>query len=267
MAFEIKAFALAVSVLLHIIFFIFPLFNSQPEMNMRSAGVKNGKKTSQLFLKIRSERNGEDINLATLNPIGRPNSSSSKSSMSSPNLNNFSLPSASRFGSGEKKSTPSNNIMLQKIKGKDIEVTQGVRFSEKSKHAFAGSMFDVGIVLPEGVDEDELNRFEEMFYSFRKRVAEQYINQIVLHATSVENRYPRTAFPWTNKIQLLKAKLTYDSQGNLQRISFLQKSDGKILQEYYQEVMNNMNKIPNPPHAILNSEENFELVFGLNIID
>jgi hypothetical protein len=231
-------------------------------------GEKNGSKSTQLFLKKKSERRGEDLNLSTLNTIGRQEAVRQQSlSPSLPQLGQFSLPQFNRPGIGMNSQQVPNNVLMQKIKGKEINIPQGARFSEKSKHAFDGSMFDVGIILPEGIREDELNRFEEMFFSFRRRVAEQYINQILRLATEVEERHPRTVFPWTNRTQILRAKLTYDIQGNLQRIEFLQKADAKILQEFYQEVMNNMNKIPNPPQAILNKEDSFELIFGLNIIE
>lgn len=264
---EFKIFTLVISLLLHIIVIVAPLSMTQQPVTLRNLGVVGGTKTTQLFLKRESEKRGEDLNLSTLKNIGRPETQTQNSTSSSDSvLSKLSLPSPQNMGVGPtlKKSS---SVLTQKIKGKDVTVPDGVRFSEKSKHAFAGSMFDVGIILPEGIKEDELNRFEEMFYSFRKRVAEQYINQILRISTLVENRYPRTTFPWTNRTQILRAKLTFDSQGNLQRISYLQKTDAKILQEFYQEVMNSMSKIPNPPNAIVNSEDNFELIFGLNIID
>lgn len=268
-SFEIKAFTFIISVLLHLILFLITFYSPPNTLNLRNPGVKNGQKSSQLFLKKKSEQRGEDVNLSELNPIGKPKSLTSERPLSSlSSRQNFLLPSPNIPGFSTTKADNNNtNILIQKIKGKDVQVPQGMRFSEKSKHAFDGSMFDVGIVLPEGISEDELNRFEEMFYSFRKRVAEQYINQILRLSSIVENRYPRTAFPWTNKTQILKAKLTYNNEGNLERIEFLQKTEAKILQEFYQEVMNNMNKIPNPPRAILNNDSNFELIFGLNIIE
>lgn len=251
-----------------------PMNVTQNSLTLRNPGIENGAKTTQLFLKKKSERRGEDLNLSTLNVIGQtqPTYQSSFSPSipnvsNQPNLNQFSLPRENRPGIGLPAQKLDNNILFHKIKGKDITVPQGVRFSEKSKHAFDGSMFDVGIILPEGIKEDELNRFEEMFFSFRRRVAEQYINQILRISTEVEERHPRTVFPWVNKTQILRAKLTYDTEGNLQRITYLQKADAKILQEFYQEVMNNMSKIPNPPNAILNQDDRFELIFGLNIID
>ncbi len=266
---EIKLFAIVFSILLHLLAILVPFSITQNSLTLRNVGIENGVKTTQLYLKKKSERHGEDLNLSTLNTLGRPQPTrlQSASTPTLPVLGEFSLPEPNRSGIGLSAQKKSPNVLFQKMKGSDINVPQGVRFSEKSKHAFDGSMFDVGIILPEGIKEDELNRFEEMFFSFRRRITEQYINQILRLSTEVEDRHPRTIFPWTNKTQILKAKLTYDIQGNLERIEFLQKTDAKILQEFYQEVMNSMNKIPNPPTAIINQEEKFELIFGLNIIE
>ena len=260
---EIKTFAIVLSVLLHLIIIFYPIPKIETRgVTLRNVGVTNGAKSAHIMVLRKSEIHGQDINLGNIAPVGSLKGQNSKSQDT---LSKISL-STQNSKTLEKKPTI-KKMIVQKIEGKDVNIPQGLNFSQKSREAFDGSMFDLNIILPEGIKEDQLNRFEEMFYSFRKRVAEQYINQILLLSATTGNRYPRTSFPWTNKTQMLRAKLTFDSKGNLQRVEHLQKSDSKILQEYFQDVMNTMERIPNPPRDIINQEENFELVFGLNIVD
>jgi hypothetical protein len=264
---EIRIFAIVISILAHIIFLYLPLPNINIMLSIRTPGIQGGAKGNLLLIR-KSEIRGNSNTLA----IGDQNFGLTLEKLqikdrSPKKLNNNFLPSSEHLKQSQMSSSRQPSILSHKVQGKDVTLPHGALFSEKSRHAFDGSLFDVGLVLPEGIGEDQLNRMEEVFYSFRKRTFEQFINQILFLATTMNSTYPLSSFPWTSKKnQVLRAKLTYDREGNLLRIMHIHKSDAVILQDFYQKILNGMSKIPNPPRASIKENGTFELTVGIRIL-
>lgn len=124
-------------------------------------------------------------------------------------------------------------------------------------------LFDLQV--PKGVKEDELNKHEMVFYSFRKRTAIAYINSFYKELNSFELKNPHLRFPLTNKRELISGKITYDKNGDILKIETLKWTDISKLQDFFMEVLKNMSSLPNPPEAIINEKDQFVINFSLTV--
>ncbi len=124
-------------------------------------------------------------------------------------------------------------------------------------------LFDLEV--PKGVKEDELNEHELVFYSFRKRTAIAYVNSFQKNLNIFETQNPHLQFPLTKGPETISGKITYDKNGDILRIETLKYTQIQKLQNFFMEVLKDMNSIPNPPKEIINSNDQFVINFILSI--
>ncbi len=122
----------------------------------------------------------------------------------------------------------------------------------------------VKLDVPKGVPEDELNKYELVFYSFRKRTALNYINSFYNELNEFSITNPHLKFPMTEKEQTLTGRVTYDQNGDVVKISVIKWSEEKKLQEFFLDVLKDMNKLPNPPKVIVRNGE-FHVYYSLTL--
>lgn len=122
----------------------------------------------------------------------------------------------------------------------------------------------VKLDVPKGVPEDELNKYELVFYSFRKRTALNYINSFYNELNDFSRTNPHLEFPITKKEETLTGRVTYDENGDVVKISVIRWSNEKKLQEFFLEVLKDMNKLANPPKVIVKNGQ-FHVYYSLTL--
>lgn len=127
----------------------------------------------------------------------------------------------------------------------------------------ADVLFDLQV--PKGIKEDELNKHEMVFYSFRKRTAIAYINSFYKELNNFERKNPHLRFPLTQDKKQIAGKITYDKNGDILRIETLKWTDITKLQDFFIDVLKNMSSLPNPPEAIINKKDQFVINFVLTV--
>jgi len=127
----------------------------------------------------------------------------------------------------------------------------------------ANVLFDLQV--PKGVKEDELNKHELVFYSFRKRTAIAYVNSFYKELNSFERKNPHLRFPLTAQKEKIAGKITYDKNGDILKIETLKWTDITRLQNFFMDVLKNMSSLPNPPEAIVNKKDEFVINFVLTV--
>jgi len=130
--------------------------------------------------------------------------------------------------------------------------------------AFGESDVVVEMEVPEGVPEDELNKYELVFYSFRKRTALNYINSFYTKLNDFQRANPHLRFPLTEDKESMTGRITYDEKGDIVRIKMLRWTNKKKLQEFFLQVLKNMNSLPNPPEIIIKDGE-FHVYYSLTV--
>lgn len=121
------------------------------------------------------------------------------------------------------------------------------------------------LVVPKGVKEDELNKHEMVFYSFRRRTALAYVNSFYKELNNFERKNPHLQFPLTQSKQEIAGKITYDKNGDILKIETLKWTQINQLQNFFMDVLKNMSSLPNPPKEVINKKEEFEINFVLTL--
>lgn len=123
----------------------------------------------------------------------------------------------------------------------------------------------VNLEVPEGVNPDELNKYELMFYGFQRRTAIGYINSFYKKLDKFQTENPHLNFPMTDTKQLMTGKLTFDEKGNIVRIQMVRTSNERRLQGFFEEVLKDMDTLHNPPQALWSKSGEFSIFFTLVI--
>jgi hypothetical protein len=123
----------------------------------------------------------------------------------------------------------------------------------------------VNLEVPEGVNPDELNKYEMMFYGFQRRTAINYINSFYKNLDKFDRENPHMAFPLTDTKQTMTGRLTFDEKGNLKQIKMIRWSNVDKLQEFFVDVLKNMDGVHNPPQALWEKTGEFSIFFSLVI--
>lgn len=123
----------------------------------------------------------------------------------------------------------------------------------------------VNLEVPEGVSPDELNEYELMFYGFQRRTAMNYINSFYNNLDEFQRRNPHKQFPMTDTKQVMTGRLTYDSKGNIKQIKMIRWSNVDALQDFFVDVLKDMDTLHNPPTALWEKDGEFSIFFTLSI--
>jgi hypothetical protein len=121
----------------------------------------------------------------------------------------------------------------------------------------------VNLEVPEGVNPDELNKYELMFYGFQRRTAIGYINSFYKNLDKFQRENPHLQFPMTDTKQVMTGRLTYDSQGNIVQIKMIRWSNVDRLQDFFVDVLKDMDTLHNPPQALWEKTGEFSIFFSL----
>jgi hypothetical protein len=120
----------------------------------------------------------------------------------------------------------------------------------------------VNLEVPEGVEPDELNKYELMFYSFQRRTAIGYINAFYKNLDKFERENPHLRFPMTDSKQVMTGRLTYDDKGNIKQIKMIRWSNEDRLQHFFEDVLKDMDTLHNPPQALWEKRGEFSIFFS-----
>lgn len=118
--------------------------------------------------------------------------------------------------------------------------------------------------VPKGVKLDELNKAELKFYSFQRRTAMNYVNTFYNQLSDFNKKNPHLQFPIVDTPETMTGRVTYDINGDVVRIQMMRWTEEEKLQEFFLSVLKKLNKLPNPPKAIVHNGE-FTIFYTLNI--
>ena len=123
----------------------------------------------------------------------------------------------------------------------------------------------VNLEVPEGVNPDELNKYELMFYGFQRRTAINYVNTFYKNLDKFQSENPHLQFPMTETKQTMTGRITYDEHGNIKQIKMVRWSNVTKLQDFFVDVLKGMDTLHNPPQALWEKSGEFSIFFSLVI--
>jgi hypothetical protein len=128
--------------------------------------------------------------------------------------------------------------------------------------SLANSNVAVNLEVPEGVSPDELNKYELMFYGFQRRTAINYINSFYKNLDKFQRANPHLNFPLTETKQVMTGRLTYDEKGNIRQIKMIRWTNIEKLQDFFLDVLKDMDTLHNPPRALWEKNGEFSIYFS-----
>lgn len=117
---------------------------------------------------------------------------------------------------------------------------------------------------PKGVKEDQLNKLEQIIYSFQKRVGSKYYNSFLLELLDFRSKNIKQQFPTENR-EYVSGRITFDSNGDIVRINTLQWSENPQFQTFFMDLLKRIDSIPNPPKLLLSKNQTFDITFTLKV--
>lgn len=123
----------------------------------------------------------------------------------------------------------------------------------------------VNLEVPEGVHPDELNKYELMFYGFQRRTAINYINAFYKNLDKFQRENPHLHFPLTESKQVMTGRLTYDQNGNVKQIKMIRWTNVERLQDFFVDVLKDMDTLHNPPQALWEKDGEFSIFFSFQV--
>ena len=123
----------------------------------------------------------------------------------------------------------------------------------------------VSIEVPDGIEPDQLNEYELMFYSFQKRTAINYANSILKNLDKFNKKYPNYKLKENSRV-LMTARMTYDGKGNVKQIKMIRWSQIDELQNFFEDTVKGIDQLHNPPKALWEKHGEFSMFFTLEII-
>jgi hypothetical protein len=153
------------------------------------------------------------------------------------------------------------------LKGSQMrQFAQGSRGSAMGGNPQAASLANsniaVNLEVPEGVSPDELNKFELMFYGFQRRTAINYVNTFYKNLDKFQSANPHLKFPMTESKQVMTGRLTYDERGNIKQIKMIRWTNVERLQDFFLDVLQDMDTLHNPPQALWEKTGEFSIYFS-----
>lgn len=125
--------------------------------------------------------------------------------------------------------------------------------------------FNLGFIPPEGVNEDQLNSIEKIFFSFQKRTYESYVNAFISSYYDLTTRKPYLKNILREGEHLLRGRVVFDSKGNIETLEVLHSSKNDNVHELFEETLKNIKSLPNPPKQLLNTQEQLIIYYQLNV--
>lgn len=124
----------------------------------------------------------------------------------------------------------------------------------------------VSIEVPEGVDPDELNEYELMFYGFQKRTSINYSNSILKNLDQFQKTHPNYRVQTSGRITMT-ARISYDKEGNVKQIKMVRWTHEQPVQDLFEDIVKGIDQLHNPPKTLWEKNDEFALFYTLEIIN
>jgi len=174
------------------------------------------------------------------------------------------LPKKKNIKKDPKKITPTQNFQFES-KRMQAKIFHKIKKEGDHSKILANKSMVLDITPPEGVSEDELNSLEKKFYSFQKRVFQNYLYSFLRVYKQLSMDSPAVIQAIESGRYRLRGKVTYDEDGNILSLKIIKSSLDDNIHELFEKTLTGMNFLPNPPRELLTEEKKLPIFFNLNI--
>lgn len=233
---------------------------------IKTAEVKNGLLKTDLFLPNKSS--GPTDNKAPSGPKAPLSFKDLSISKATPQIvEPTQARPGSRPGIMPKRPKAINAISLKEQEFQEFAKGQPAGGLAVSRQNLGGAGVNDAVVsleVPDGVEPDELNKYELMFYSFQRRTALNYAGSIMKNLNKFARENPNYKFDPNSNI-IMTARLTYDEKGNVKQIKMIRWTHIDKVQNFFEDVVKGIDQLHNPPKALWEKSGEFSMFFTLEI--
>ncbi len=129
------------------------------------------------------------------------------------------------------------------------------------------TMLNLKIEIPEGVDQSELNALELKFYSFQKRIYLAYISALSLAYNQFMRENPNGDRYFNTGKELHIGKITFNQKGENIKIELVQRSRNQKINELFNNTLEGVNILQNPPVEFFKKQNFFNIYFHLMVYE
>ncbi len=116
------------------------------------------------------------------------------------------------------------------------------------------AFFNIKFDPPKGVNEDELNTVERIFYSFQKRAYLAYLRSFISNYQQQLRSNPFLKKNIIKKHRLL-GKIIFDKKGNIISIEIIKSSEFDSIHNLFENTLKDIRMLPNPPVALIKDNQ------------
>ncbi|MEI8346050.1 MAG: hypothetical protein WCG27_01185 [Pseudomonadota bacterium] len=145
------------------------------------------------------------------------------------------------------------------------DVLKEMAVNSDNAPALRSTGFNIQFTPPDGVKEDELNGQDKIFYSFQKRTYMSYLNSFIKTYNKKVLERPIVKLAFSNENHNLTGRVVFDKMGNIVSIKIIQWSDNDEIEKLFEETLESIGALPNPPKALLEEKEQFTVYYSLKI--
>ncbi len=126
--------------------------------------------------------------------------------------------------------------------------------------------FNMEFGLPEGLNEDDLNSKELIYFAFLRRNFLKYLTTFLTTHNKLVISRPSLTYALKTGPHLLTARAIYDDQGNMVSFKILKSSLNNDIHNLFEETVKGMRTIPNPPRDFVKGrDKEFSVYYQLQI--
>lgn len=126
--------------------------------------------------------------------------------------------------------------------------------------------FNMEFGLPEGLNEDDLNSKELIYFAFLRRNFLKYLTTFLTTHNKLVISRPSLTYALKTGPHLLTARAIYDDQGNMVSFKILKSSLNNDIHQLFEETVKGMRTIPNPPRDFVKGrDKEFSVYYQLQI--
>jgi hypothetical protein len=246
----------------------------QLKQQWRKVGIKNGKKNDQEFFQGQVKKKIDLSNLA-IKP-GSTKTPPVDKIENSQNLNPTNALTGNQKVSSAR-ATYNNRISKQLQNNATSNKPFQMMIKEELAHISTDSKNDSDLLTilnntdlqlrldpPEGVSVDELNQLESIFFGFNQRAMAKFIQTIFNEYLKMDRKSPFFMRQLKIKNESMLGKVTFDQNGDIIKINFLRSSDLEPVQVLFENTLQSMQKLQNPPKDLIKNGE-FSIFYQLII--
>ncbi len=225
-------------------------------------------------------KNDQPISLK-IRQIGKENSKkkemmaipSKKSEESNPEIfKKFQMSSTDQVAdllSNKSSSIKKNNerVSRQNMSIRQARIMEEVKSEKRDENPLLNhTNYHIKFEPPNGIEMDQLNELEKVFYSFFRRASLQYVTSVnrAINNSIEDTPYIKSILKNHGPIEL-KARIRYDKEGNAEVVKILNSSNEKEVALMFEKILAGMTKIPNIAKQIQDKDGNMTMFYQFNI--